>query len=56
MCCASREGPMTPSKPADANLDCAFVEDGLFTQTLKEQNRIELVTRLVGTSLAVRGS
>ena len=25
-----RRGPRTPSKTADANLDCAFVENSLF--------------------------
>ena len=56
MCRARCGGPRTPSTTTDANLDCGFVEDGFFTATLEEQNRNELVTRLVGTSLAVRGS
>ena len=31
---ARRGGPRTPSTTADANLDCAFVENALFTQIL----------------------
>ena len=48
MCRARRGGPRTPST-FDANLDCAFVENALFSHLsliLKsQQNRIELVTR-----------
>ena len=49
-CRARRGGPRTPSTTTEANLDCAFVENALFTNDrsliLKsQQNRIELVTR-----------
>ena len=50
MCCARHRGPRTQSKTADANLDCAFVENALYRpkQSLignGQQNRIELATR-----------
>ena len=46
MCHARRVGPRTPSTTTDTNLDCAFVENALFSFILKsQQNRIELVTR-----------
>ena len=34
LCCAKCEGPLTESKTADANLDCVFVENTLFTLIL----------------------
>ena len=42
-CRARRGGPRTPSTITDANLDCAFVENALFTpildfEKLTEQN------------------
>ena len=44
---ARRGGPRTPPETADANLDCAFVENALFTPFLdcEKSIRIELVTR-----------
>ena len=49
MCLAGRGGPRTPSTTADANLECAFVENALFLNrslnVKSQQNRIELVTR-----------
>ena len=45
---ARRGGPRTPSKTADANFDCAFVEKALVITPIlslkSQQNRIELVT------------
>ena len=34
VCHARRAGPRTPSTTTDANLDCAFVENALFTPIL----------------------
>ena len=37
MCRARRGGPRTPSTSADANLDCVFVENSLFSPIVDDE-------------------
>ena len=41
VCPAMRGGPRTPSTTTDANLDCAFVENALFTLILNCEKSTE---------------